>query len=105
MRLPYQPFRDHGQLFRARRDRHRADHADRHSGQQPEQPRSGRFGRFTAARDRRGLRESRRVPRDRPVRLCDRRGDPDRWWFGAGIALAYTPDGTSKTKINKVFRG
>jgi 3-oxoacyl-[acyl-carrier protein] reductase len=23
MRLPYQPFRDHGQLFRARRDRHR----------------------------------------------------------------------------------
>jgi NAD(P)-dependent dehydrogenase (short-subunit alcohol dehydrogenase family) len=33
MRLPYQPFRDHGQLFRARRDRHRADHADRHSGQ------------------------------------------------------------------------
>ncbi len=36
MRLPYQPFRDHGQLFRARRDRHRADHADRHSGQQPD---------------------------------------------------------------------
>jgi hypothetical protein len=28
MRLPYQPFRDHGQVFRARRDRNQADHAD-----------------------------------------------------------------------------
>jgi hypothetical protein len=28
MRLPYQPFRDHGELHSPRRDRDRADHAD-----------------------------------------------------------------------------
>jgi NAD(P)-dependent dehydrogenase (short-subunit alcohol dehydrogenase family) len=32
MRLPHQPFRDHGQLFRARCDRHRTDHGDGHTG-------------------------------------------------------------------------
>jgi len=38
-----------------------------------------------AARDGRGLRQSRRVPRDRSVRLRDRSRDPDRWRVGARI--------------------
>jgi hypothetical protein len=84
MRLPYQPFRDHGQLFRARCDRHRAD---RHSGQQPVQSRSSRVGRVSAARDRRGLRESGRVPGDRPIRLCDGRCDPNRWRTCARVGI------------------
>jgi NAD(P)-dependent dehydrogenase (short-subunit alcohol dehydrogenase family) len=38
-----------------------------------------------ASRNGRGLRQGRRVPRDRPLRLCDRGGDPNRWRLGAGI--------------------
>src|SRR5262249_34693674 len=73
------PARDHRQLHRARGHRHRADHADRAARQQHRQPEPRRAGRAAPARHRRGLRPGRRVSRDRPVRLCDRRGDPDRW--------------------------
>src|SRR5215831_10436891 len=38
-----------------------------------------------AARDGRGLRQSGRVPRDRPVGLCDWCGDPDRWRVGSRV--------------------
>ena len=74
-------------LHRPRRDRHRADYADRHSGQQPEQPRSGRGGRSAQTRDGRGLRQGGRVFGDRPVRLCDRSSDPNRRRIGAGLAI------------------
>ena len=70
--------RDHRELHRPRRDRDRADHGDGHPRQQPEQSGSGRVGGPAAARQRRGLRQGGRVPGDRPVRLCDRGGDPDR---------------------------
>ena len=53
------PLRHHRQLHRPWCDRDRADHGDGHSWQQPEQPRSGRVGGSTAARNGRGLRESR----------------------------------------------
>jgi NAD(P)-dependent dehydrogenase (short-subunit alcohol dehydrogenase family) len=71
--------RHHGELYRPWRDRHRADHGDGHSQQRSEQPRSGGVGRASAARNRRGLRQDRRVSCDRSVRLCYGRGDPDRW--------------------------
>jgi 3-oxoacyl-[acyl-carrier protein] reductase len=57
------------------------------SRQRPEQSGSSRISRASAARDGRGLRQSRGVSRDRSVRLCDRHGDPDRWRVGAWINL------------------
>ena len=56
-------------------------------GSSPEQPRPIRVGRPAAARDGRGLRQGGRVPRDRPVRLCDRRGHPDRRRAGKGVVI------------------
>ena len=82
-------FRDHRELYRARRDRDRKDHGDRHSGQHAEQPRSSRVSGSTASRYRGGLRQGRRVPGDRFVRLRDRRCDPDRWRVGAGIVIRH----------------
>jgi hypothetical protein len=73
--------------------------------QRPEQSESSRISRSSATWDGLGLRQGRQVPCDRSVRLCDRRGDPDRRRVGAGVTAVRDKFRSSNRPSPRFSRG